>query len=135
MYVSPEEDWLKLARHGEEACITRIQPLAPEDPDRNAIRIELRNARGRIDAALEERGMDREEREQLLAPISWADHPSEIPRDGRTLLALLSPSLSRVCTLEAPLKRRVEVDDHFVLSDLAGRPAAADALVAARSER
>lgn len=118
MYLLPHDDWMRLARHEGEPCVTLVVPLSPSDPDREAVALRLRHAVEEADRRLESMGMEDDRRSKLLAPVGYGDNPADIPRDGNTLLALLSPSISEVYHLDAALDTRVELTEHFVLSDL-----------------
>jgi hypothetical protein len=118
MYLLPHDDWMRLARHAGEPCVTLLQPLFPAEQDRDRVRIALKNAVDAADQRLATLGLSPDRRSALLEPLRYDGRNADVPRDGETLLACLSPSLSEVHILEAALSPRLEVTRHLVLSDL-----------------
>ena len=100
-------------------CVTLTQPLRPSDPDRDRVRIELRHAVASIDAELAELSVAPEVRQTMLKPVRalCAERP-DVPRDGVSLIALLTPESQEIHVVDWALPARVTVADRFALADL-----------------
>jgi hypothetical protein len=100
-------------------CVTITHPLRPSDPDRDRVRIELRHAAEAVDTELEALGLDAELRQAMLAPVHalFSERP-DVPRDGMSLVALLTPEKQELHVVDWDLPARVTVADRFALADL-----------------
>ncbi|MGK0358184.1 MAG: hypothetical protein ACI9U2_000467 [Bradymonadia bacterium] len=102
-----------------EYCVTITQPLRPTDPDRDRVRIELRHAIEAVDAELETLGMQVEARRQMLVSVrALCEERPNVPRDGLSLIALLTPANQELHVVDWALPARTTVADRFALGDL-----------------
>jgi len=118
MHLPPRETWLELARHEGEPCVTLAIPRHEDDAIGLVAQRKLRNAVGEVEERLETMGVEADRRERILSLAREHLQGQGLSVQGRTLLFLLSEERSEMLDLGAALAQRVEVSDHFVLSDL-----------------
>lgn len=108
------EEFHALVQHQEDPCITLTSPMEPSWPDSQTNRIRVKNLLTKARKTCEGRGLDSETVDKILAPLEdKLDEDLFWSFQFQGLVALLSPSKSRLVQLQRPVEEHLEVGNSF----------------------